>query len=136
VSSLLNLGNDLVEGGLREDIGVVLHIFLGVLVSLEELELEATEEDGVTEEEVTLNVVVSADGVTVLLALHELTANATRVLVANLIHLDGVVTAVEGNNESARLIIRLSRDELRFESENMHILFEHFLHVNLRRLWL
>jgi hypothetical protein len=112
VSSLLNLGNDLVEGGLREDIGVVLHIFLGVLVSLEELELEATEEDGVTEEEVTLNVVVSADGVTVLLALHELTANATRVLVANLIHLDGVVTAVEGNNESARLIIRLSRDEL------------------------
>jgi hypothetical protein len=136
VSSLLNLGNDLVEGGLREDIGVVLHIFLGVLVSLEELELEATEEDGVTEEEVTLNVVVSADGITVLLALHELTANATRVLVANLIHLDGVVTAVEGNNESARLIIRLSRDELRFESENMHILFEHFLHVNLRRLWL
>jgi hypothetical protein len=136
VSSLLNLGNDLVEGGLREDIGVVLHIFLGVLISLEELELEATEEDGVTEEEVTLNVVVSADGVTVLLALHELTADATRVLVANLIHLDGVVTAVEGNNESARLIIRLSRYELRFESENMHILFEHFLHVNLRRLWL
>lgn len=77
MSSLLNLCDDLVEGSLREDIGVVFHIFLGVFVGLEELELEAAEEDGVTEEEVTLNVVALANGVLVLLALHELTANAT-----------------------------------------------------------
>lgn len=136
MSSLLNLSDDLVEGSLREDIGVIFHIFLGVLVGLEELEFEAAEEDGVTEEEVTLHVVALANRVLVLLALHELTANATRVLVANFIHLDGVVTAVEGYDESARLIIGLGGDELRLESKNVHILFEHLLHVNLRWLGL
>jgi hypothetical protein len=101
MGSLLDLGDDLVKGGLREDIWVIFHVFLGVLVSLEELEFEPAEEDGVTEQEVTLNVVVGADGVTVLLALHELTANATRVLIANFVNLDSVVSAVEGNDESA-----------------------------------
>jgi hypothetical protein len=101
MGSLLDLCDDLVKGGLREDIGVIFHVFLGVLVSLEELEFEPAEEDGVTEQEVTLNVVVGADGVTVLLALHELTANATRVLIANFVNLDSVVSAVEGNDESA-----------------------------------
>jgi hypothetical protein len=108
MSSLLNLGDDLVKGSLREDIGVILHIFLGVLVGLKKLELEATKEDSVTKEEVTLNIIVAANRVLVLLALHELTTNATRVLVANFIDLDGVVTAVEGYDESARLIIWLS----------------------------
>jgi hypothetical protein len=134
VSSLLYLCDNLVKGSLWEDVRVVFHIFLGVLVSLKELELKAAEEDSVTEEEVTLNIVVTADGVTVLLALHELTSNTTRVLIADLINLNGVITTVEGNNEPARLIIRLSGDELRLESEDMHILLEHFLHVNLRRL--
>lgn len=134
MGALLNLGNNLIKGGLGEDIGVVLHIFLGVFVGLQKLELEATKEDGVTEEEVTLDVVVVANGVTVLLAFHKLTANATRVLIANLIYLNGVVSAVEGNDETARFVIRLGRDELRLESQNVHILLEHFLHINLR--WL
>lgn len=108
MGTLLNLGNNLIKGGLGEDIGVILHIFLGVFVSLQKLEFEATKENGVTEEEVTLNVVVVANGVTVLLAFHKLTANATRVLIANLIYLNGVISAVEGNDETARFVIRLS----------------------------
>jgi len=72
----------------------------------------------------------------VLLALHELTTNATRVLVADLVDLDGVVTAVEGDDETTRLIIRLGGDELRLESQNVHILLEHLFHVDLRRLGL
>jgi hypothetical protein len=77
VSSLLDLGDNLIKGSLREDISVIFHIFFGVLVSFEELELESTEEDCVTEQEITFNIVVIADWVTVLLALHELTANAS-----------------------------------------------------------
>jgi hypothetical protein len=136
LATLLDLGNDSIEGCLGEDIGVILHVFLGVLIGLEQLELEAAEEDGVSEQEVALHVVVSADGVVVLLALHELTTNATRVLVADLVDLDGVVTAVEGDDETTRLIIRLGGDELRLESQNVHILLEHLLHVDLRRLGL
>ena len=108
----LYFGNDAVKGGLRENVGVVLHIFLGVLVGLHQLELEAAQEDGVAEEKVSLVVVVVANGVGVLLALHELATNAAGVLVADLVDLDGVVSAVEGNDEAAALIIRLSRDEL------------------------
>jgi hypothetical protein len=44
----------------------------------------------------------------VLLALHELATDAARVLVANLIHLYRVVSAVERNDEATALIIRLS----------------------------
>jgi hypothetical protein len=136
LTTLLDLGNDCVEGGLGEDIGVILHIFLGILISLEQLELEAAEEDGVSEQKVALHIVAGNDGVAVLLALHEITTNATRVLVANFVDLDSVVTAVEGDDETTRLIIRLGGDELRLKSENVHILLEHLLHIDLRRLGL
>jgi hypothetical protein len=90
----------------------------------------------VTEEEVSLVVVVVADGVGVLLALHELTANTAGVLIADFIDLDGVVSAVEGNDEATALIIGLGRDELGLEAQNVHILLEHLFHVNLGRLGL
>ena len=61
---------------LFRSIWVILHIFLGILVSLQELELEATQEDGVSKKEVSLIVVVVTNGICVLLALHELSANA------------------------------------------------------------
>ena len=70
------------------------------------------------------------------LALHELATDAARVLVANLVHLDGVVTAVEGDDELTVLIIGLSGDELGVEAEDVHILLEHLLHVDLRGLLL
>lgn len=134
VGTLLDLGDNLVEGSLREDVGVIFHVFLGVLVSLEQLEFEAAKENGMAEQEVTLDVVVVADGVAMLLALHELTTNAPRVFIANFVHLNGVVSTVERDNEAARLIIRLGRNKLRLESKNVHVLLEHLLHVNLRRL--
>ena len=70
------------------------------------------------------------------LALHELATNTAGVLVANLVHLDGVVTAVEGDDELTVLIIGLSGDELGVEAEDVHILLEHLLHVDLRGLLL
>ena len=136
MGTLLDLGNDLVKGGLREDIWVIFHIFLGVFIGLEELELESTKEDGVTKKEVTLNIIVVANWVAVLLALHELTSDTAGVFIAHFINLNGVVSTIEGYDEATRLIIRLSRDKLRVKSENMHILLEHLLHINLWWLWL
>jgi hypothetical protein len=130
-STPLDLGNDWAKCSLRENIRVVLHIFLGVFISLQQLELEAAKEDSVTEQKVTLKIIVRADGVAVLLALHEFTTNAARVLVTDLIDLDCVVTAVERDNEATWLIIGLSWDEFCLETENVHILLEHLLHINL-----
>jgi len=90
----------------------------------------------VSEQEVALHIVASAYRVAVLIALHDLTTNATRVLVENLVHLDGVVTAEDGDDETTRLIIRLGGDELRLKSENVQILLKHLLHIDLRRLGL
>lgn len=53
------------------------------------------------EKEVFLAVVGLIDWVVVLLALHELATYTSRVFVANFVNLNGIVSAVEGNNESA-----------------------------------
>merc|ERR1719454_974712 len=66
-----------------------------------------------------------------LLALHEVTSNSAGVLVTDFIDLDGVITTEEGDNELSGFIIRLSGDELGVESEDVHVLFEHLLHVDL-----
>ena len=114
---------------------VVLHVLLGVLVGGDELEAEASEEDGASKAEVLLLVVVVCDGVLVCLLLHEFAANSSGVLIANLVDLDRVITAVEGDNEFTVLIIRLRRDELGVEPKNVHVLLEHLLHVGLGDLW-
>jgi len=88
------------------------------------------------ENEVFLGVVSARGWVSLLLSLHESTTNSSRVLVTDLINLDGVVTAVERNDESSSLIIRLSANQLGLESEDVHILLEHLLHVDLWSFWL
>ena len=57
--------------------------------------------------EVALLVVLPGHWVVLLLALHEATADAARVLVAGLVDQDRVVAAVEAHDEGARLVIRL-----------------------------
>ena len=101
-----------------------------------ELEFESAEEDSSSDEEVFLGVVRGGDWRLVLLSLHEFAADSAAVLVADLVHLDGVVTAVEGNDEFAVLVIGLGGNELAVESEDVHVLLEHLLHVELGSLWL
>jgi len=128
---LLDLADDVFESGFGELIGVVFHVLLGVFVSANELELESAEENGSSDQEVLLFVVGLGDGRLVLLSLHELAANTAAVLIAHFVHLDGVVTAVEGDDETTVLIIGLGGDELRVETKDVHVLLEHFLHVEL-----
>jgi hypothetical protein len=49
--------------------------------------------------------------------------------------LNGIITAIERDNEVTGFIIRLSADKFGIKSQNVHVLLEHFLHVNLRSLW-
>jgi hypothetical protein len=69
-----------------------------------------------------------------LLSLHKSASNSTWVFVTYFVHLDCIVSAVEWNNKSSGLIIRLGTDERRLETKNVHVLFEHLLHVCLGRL--
>lgn len=71
-----------------------------------------------------------------LLSLHEFATDSATVLIADFVHLDGVITAVEGNDEFAVLVIRFCGYEFAIESEDVHVLFEHFLHVKFRGFWL
>ena len=121
---------------LGELVRVVLHVFLGVFVGRDELEAEATKLELPSDAEVLLLVVGLAHRVLVVLALHELATDAARVLVAHLVHLGGVVTAVERDDELTVLVIGLGGDELGVEAEDVHVLLEHFLHVNLGGLGL
>ena len=74
---------------------VVFLVLLGVLVCLNEHELESAKEESASKKEVLLNVILLVDRVMVLLAFHELATNASRILIAHLVDLDGVVAAVE-----------------------------------------
>jgi hypothetical protein len=71
-----------------------------------------------------------------LLSFHEFASDSSGVLVANLIDLDSVITAIEGDNEFSAFIIGFGGNEISLESENVHVLFKHFLHVKLGWLWL
>lgn len=131
LSALLDLLNNVVNRCFWEDVGVVLHVLLSVLVGLQEHELETGQEDGGAENEILLRVVLASSWVSLLLSLHETAANSSGVLIANLVDLDSIITTVEGDDEFPGLIIWLSGHQARFESEDMHILLEHLLHVDL-----
>lgn len=88
------------------------------------------------EHEVLLGVVSAGGWISLLLSLHKSTADSSGVLVTNLINLNGVVTTVERNDESSGLIIRLSANQLGLESEDVHVLLKHLLHVDLWSFWL
>lgn len=130
----LDLSEDSGNRGLGEVLVVILHILLGVFIRGHEHELEATKGDDAAEEEVALLVVGASLRVDLLLALHEPSANSAGVLVTDFVDLDGVVTAVERDDEVTRLIIRLSADESGVEPQDMHVLLEHLLHVDLGSL--
>ena len=89
-----------------------------------------------TKVKISLAVVGVRLRVGLLLALHEAATLTTRVLVANLVDLKSVITAVEHDDEVTGLIIRLGGDELSVEAEHVHILLEHLLHVDLGGLGL
>ena len=132
--SLLDLSEHVLDGSRRENVWVVFHIFLGVLIRIQQLELVPAQEKCQSKQEVFLAVVVPGHRVVVLLAFHELATHSAGVLVAHLVYLNGIVPAIERYDELSALIIRLSRDKLSLESQNVHVLLEHLLHVNLRRL--
>jgi len=81
--------------------------------------------------EVLFLVVSVSHWVGLLLSLHETSTNSSGIFVADFINLNGVISAVEGNDESSSLIIWLCGDQDSLEPEDVHVLLEHFLHVNL-----
>lgn len=136
LGTLLDLVQNGINRGFWEHLRVGFHVFLSVLIGLDKHELETNQENSLTENEVLLGVVSAGGWVSLLLSLHESTSDSAGVLVADLVDLDGVVTAVERNDESSGLIIRLSANQLGLESEDVHVLFEHLLHVYLWSFWL
>lgn len=117
--------------GLRVLVWIVFHIFLSVFISRHKHEDKSNKRNSSTKSEIFFSVVVSSFGVDLFLTLHEATSNTAGVLIANLINLDSIVSAIEGNDEVTGLIIRLSADQFSIKSEDVHVLFEHLLHVNL-----
>merc|ERR1719313_2977165 len=76
-SSLFDFLDDGVHRGSWEGLGIVFHVLLGVLVSLDQLEFETDEEEGLSNEEVLLGVVSAGDGVGLLLSLNEGSSNSS-----------------------------------------------------------
>ena len=131
---LLDLVDDVLNGSFGELVGVVVHVFFGVVISRQKLELESTEEASAADKEVLLRVVGLGDGAEMLLALHEFASNSSGVLVTDFVDLDGVVTTEEGDNELSGFIIRLGGDQLGVEAEDVHVLLEHLFHIGLGSL--
>jgi len=101
LAARLDLVHDNFVGGLGEDLTVILHVLLGVLVGADEHKLEASEVHGAADHEVALLVVLAAHGVVLLLPFHEATADTAGVLVAGLVDKDRVVAAVEADDEGS-----------------------------------
>ena len=131
---LLNLLDDVFNRSSWEHSSVVFHVLFSVLVGLQKSELEAHKEHYVADQEVLFSVVLAIHWVRLLLSLHETAANSAGVLVANLVDLDCVVSAVEADDEASGFVVGLGADEGSLESQRVHILFEHLLHVCLRGL--
>ena len=126
------LSHDWLQWSFWEYGGVVFHVLNGVLVAAHQHKFESYEEDSAAKHEIFLWVVALVDWVSLLFALHETTTNASTVLVTDFVDLDSVITAVETNDESACLIIRIGWDKLWVETQNVHVLFKHLFHVKLR----
>ena len=93
--STLDLCDHILVRSLREDLTVILHVLLSVLVSRAQHKLETNEGNSTTNAEISFRVVLSGDGVILAFALHEATTNTARVLIADFVDLDGVITAIE-----------------------------------------
>lgn len=128
--SFFDLVDDVSQIALREDLRVILHVLLSVLISLKDLESELVEVNGLSDKEVSLTVVLACSLILVLLSVHELASNSTRVLITNLIDHDGVVSAEEGDSENSVLVVRLRGNEFAVESQNVNVILKHFLDIN------
>ena len=107
-TSLFDFLDDAVNGSRWEDLGVVFHVLLGVLVSLNKLEFKTNKEEGLSNEEVLLSVVLASNWAGLLLSLHEGSSDSSGVLVTDFVDLDGVVSTEERDDETSVLIIGLS----------------------------
>ena len=129
--ALLDLSENVLNRGLLELIRIVLHILLSVFICRHKHEDESNKRNSSAKSEIAFSVIVTSLWIDLFLALHEAASNTARVLVANLVDLDSVVSAEERDHEVTGLIIRLSADQFSIKSEHVHVLFEHFFHVNL-----
>ena len=131
LSTSLDFVDDNVSRGFWENLRVVLHVFLSVLISSGKHEFESNKEDGGSDGEFFFSVVSISYWVDLLLSFHETSANSSGVLVANFVNLDSVISAVERNDESSGLIIWFCAYKDSIKSKSVHVLLEHFFHVDL-----
>ena len=130
-STSLNFINYYVSGGLWENLWIIFHIFFSVFISSSKHEFETDEETGRSNNEIFFLIVSVGNWVDLLLSFHETSSNSSGVFVTYLIDLDGVITAVEWNDKSSSLIIWFCADKNGIKSKSVHILLEHFFHINL-----
>ena len=93
--STLDLSNHILVRSLREDLTVILHVLLSVLISRAQHKFKSNEGNSTTNAEISFGIVLSGDGVILTFALHEAATNTARVLVTDFVNLDGVITTVE-----------------------------------------
>ena len=128
------------EGFLQTDLWELflplLHVVEGKVVGLEELEVVDSQGNNSSDLEVRVNQISSLHLVVVLLPLQELATPDARILVGILVHLDGIISAEEGNNELPVMLIFVLRNESGLEPHHVLIVGKDLGHVLLGGLWL
>lgn len=119
-----------------ENLWLALHVLVGEFVGSEELELVDGELDGFSDLEVSLCVVLGSEWVHVSGSLQELAPPDTRVLVSDLVNLDRVVPAEEGDDEVSGIIVFGLGDESCLVSKDELVLGVHLIYIFLGWLWL
>lgn len=115
-----------------------LHLLEGPLISSVHHEFPTVEGEHLPQFHILLELVgiLLALGVPVLRPSHDLAAQHSLVLLRHLIHLNGVVTAEEGQDEVPMYVILIGRNQLALKSEDYHIFVEHLDEVLLGGLGL
>lgn len=112
------------------------HVLEGEVISLEKLEIVDTELHYWTDLEIGVNEVSSICFGLLFLALKEFSSPNAWVFIGALINLDGIITAVERNNEFTIVFILVLRNKSGFKSQNVLIISEKLSHIFLWRFWL
>jgi len=108
-----------------------LHIFVSISISTDDLESPGSDHNGRTNLTISFTVLLIRNRVFIPRSFQELTLHHTRISLRGFIHLDRVITTVEGKNEC--LVIEVldltkqsaveSKDELIFSKHLINILF-------------